>query len=284
MKNNILCSLDNLVINVENVSQGTFDCFTNKLARLEAFSEIPEIRANIGLGYSEYHYNLNIGQGSGAIRIGYKHNSCKESARAFTMRVEFNPSKQVESNFKAYWDVFKALFKEHMKLIKQIDIAFDLSVTTRQIIATSLTGRQRSMIKDTVYYGTRGNNGRLKIYDKKKEMQQRQKIEVPDDVELTRIEYTWKFEKALTAQKFSKSQPDFKGQYKVAVLDIEKLNGEVKAMVLAFHHGFVKWNEFTRTSKLKIKNALDTMDLLDLDHVYQHASKDIVSQITSYFK
>ena len=284
MKNNILCSLDNLVIYIENVSQGTFDSFLNKLSRLEAFSEIPEIRSNIGLGYSEYHYNLNIGQGGGAIRIGYKHNSCNNNARVFTMRLEFNPSKQVENDFKAFWRLFKEIFKEHMKLIKQIDIAFDLSVETRQIIATSLTGRQRSMIKDTVYYGTRGNNGRLKIYNKKKEMQQKQKIEFTEGVELTRIEYTWKFEKALTAQKFSKSELNFKNQYKVAVLDIEKLSGEVKSMVLAFHHGFVRWNEFTRTSKLKIKKALDTMDLLDLDHVYLNASKEIINQITCYFK
>lgn len=283
MKTNILCTLDNLVIYVEKVTEEQFEHFSRKLSKMETFSEVPEIYFSTGTGFSEYHDNLNIGQGSGALRIGYKHNSSKKSIH-YTMRIEFNPSKQIEKHYKAFWSLFKTNFKEHRKLIKQLDIAFDLNATPTQIISASLTGRQRSMIKDTVYFGSRGNNGRLKIYNKKKEIEEHQKIKMPEDVELTRIEYTWKFDKGIIAQMLSKQELKFSEQYKISLLDIENLTGEVKSMILAYHNGWVRWNEFTRTSKNKIKRALDNMELLDIDHVFKNAQEKIVKEITSYFK
>ena len=283
MSNLVKTALDNLVLYVEKVSPDTFKMFCSKLSKLEAFSEVPTIVESIGKGYSEYHYNLNIGKGSGALRIGYKHNTCKES-KTYTMRVEFNPATQSEEDYERFWQLFKETYKEHVKLIKQIDIAFDIECNPVDIVSTSLTGRQRAIMKDTTYFGSRGNHGRLKIYNKKKEIEDRLKVKLDPDTKLTRIEYTMKFDKAVTAQILSKADLRFSEQYKLALLSLDKQSGEMKSILIAFHEGRVQWNEFTRTTKNKIKKALDNMQLLDIDKCYLNARNGIVKGITSYFK
>lgn len=283
MSNNILTTLDNLVLNVEKVTQETFEKFGKDLSRLETFSKLPEIFYSVGKGYSEYHHNLNIGIGSGGLRIGYKHNSAKQSNQ-YTMRLEFNPSKQSEENYGEFWSLFKKTFKDHVKLIKQFDIAFDIAAEPREIISVSLTGRQRTILKDTVYFGSRGNHGRLKIYNKKKEIEDKQKIKMDPNIKLTRIEYTVKLDKGVTAQMLSKADLKINEQYQLSLLSLDKFSGEVKSMLIAFHNGWVQWNEFTRTSKMKIKKALDNMTLLDIDKCYLNARKEIIESITKYFK
>lgn len=279
----ILTSLDNLVIYVESVEKDTFYRFCNALSKLEALTQIPQIHETIGYGYSEYHYNVNIGRGDGAIYIGYKHNTCKEGD-IYTMRVEFNPSKQSKRDYEAFWSAFKRWFMNYPKLIKQLDIAFDLACNPEDIISTSLTGRQRSTIKDTTYFGVRGKSGRLKIYNKKKEIEERVKVKdlFEPGVKMTRIEYTWKFNKAVTPQILSKETFDINNQYELRFLDLDKQSGEMKAFLIAYHEKRVQWKEFTRTTKKKIKEALKSMIRLDLDKCYINARPEIMAQIMSY--
>ena len=68
------------------------------------------------------------------------------------------------------------------------------------------------------------------------------------------------------------------------ILSLEKQSGEMKSILMAFHEGRVQWNEFTRTTKNKIKKALDNMTLLDIDKCYLNARKEIIESITKYFK
>lgn len=279
----ITTSLDKLVIYVENVEPDTYFKFQVAISRLEGFNLIPQVYETIGMGLSEYHYNLNIGQGTGAVRIGYKHNSCKEN-QTYTMRIEFNPNSQNEEHYKYFWDLFKKHFKNYKKLIKQLDLAFDLACEPIEIISTSLTGRQRTILKDTTYFGSRGNNGRLKIYNKKKEIEDRLKIKLEEDLKLTRIEYTWRFDKAVTVQILSSEELKFNEQYKIAFLNLEKQSGEMKAILIAFHEGRVQWNEFTRTTKNKIKKAIENMQPLDIDTCFLNAKKNIIEKILSYFR
>ena len=283
MSNLVKTTLDNLVLYVEKVSIQTFKNFCVDLGRLETFSKVPQIFETIGEGYSKYHYNLNVGIGSGGLRIGYKHNSSKQMD-FYTMRVEFNPSTQSEKDYEEFWSLFKKTYIEHVKLIKQVDIAFDIECNPIDIVSTSLTGRQRAIMKDTTYFGSRGNHGRLKIYNKKKEIEDRLKIKLDPEIKLTRIEYTMKFDKAVTAQIMSKAELKFSQQYKLALLSLEKQSGEMKSILMAFHEGRVQWNEFTRTTKNKIKKALDNMTLLDIDKCYLNARKEIIESITKYFK
>ena len=276
------CVIDNLVIYVYEVRVNAFEYFREKLDKAELEGKIPNVRFTIGKGYSEYHYRLNVGQGSGAVTIGYKHNSVRHIEEFFTMRVEFNPSKN-EKLYRGFWDVFRELFVNHVKKIKQLDLAFDVPIEINRLFAISLTGRQRSYYKNTQYFGSPGNTGRLKIYDKKNELEEKQGVKVLEE-HRTWIEYTIRFEDAVTVQLLSKLQVSLNDDYTIAVLNVEKLTGEIKAAVLGVHHGYMKMNEFTRTTKVKIKKALDSMGQLDLNHAYQNALDRNVKMISSYFK
>ena len=272
--------IDNIVLYIENVEVDAYDSFKRKLSDAEMSGLLPKVADFIGKGYSDYHYRLQVGSGGGAISIGYKHNSAYEHANAYRMRVEFNPAKSNELH-KEFWKVFSNHFVSYRKLIKQLDIAFDLvGVTIDKIIALSLTGRQRSLYKGTVYFGSRGNSGRLKIYDKKKEYEEKQKKKIED--EMTRIEYTVRFEEPMTLQILSSCSTSINSEYEIAYFSAEKLSGDVKAAVLAIHHGYMQMNEFTRTMIKKVKEAVAGMEKLDLDHAYKTSLAKNVGVLSGY--
>ena len=282
MEKEVTCVLDNLVIYVYGIRVSGFDFFREKLDKAETEGKIPPVRFSIGKGYSDYHYRLNVGQGGGAVAIGYKHNSIRNNEEFFTMRIEFNPAKNgVE--YERFWEIFKELFFSFEKRIKQFDLAFDVPVDIKRLFAVSLSGRQRAYYKSTMYFGSSGNTGRLKVYDKKSELEEKQGVTVVDEHK-TRIEYTYRFEEPYTVQILSKADSSINKEYTIVVLNEEKLTGEIKAAVLGVHYGYMKMNEFTRTTKVKIKKALESMEQLDLDHAYLNARTRIVKQIASYFK
>ena len=282
MDNSIDCNIDNLIIYVENVRMSAFEYFRKKIDDAELAGKIPPVRMTIGKGWSDYHYRLNIGQGGGAVTIGYKHNSVRHNEEFFTMRMEFNPSKNTE-DYETFWSIFGELFIKHAKKIKQLDLAFDVPAEIRRIFAVSLTGRQRAYYKSTQYFGSAGNTGRLKIYDKKAELEEKQGVTVVDEHK-TRIEYTLRLEEPITIQLLSKANLTINQEYQIVLLHEEKLTGEIKAAVLGIHHGYMKMNEFTRTTKTKIKKALESMEQLDLDHAYHNARTKIIKKVSSYLK
>lgn len=281
--NQITCTIDNLVIYIYEVTPHNFEFLRRKIDDLEMSGKVPEAKLTIGKGYSEYHYRLNIGKGSGAITIGYKHNSKRENEDSYTMRIEFNPMKNKVEQYVHFWDLFKELYLHHVKKIKSFDVAFDLPVNNLSLIAISLTGRQRGSFKDTVYYGSPGNTGRLKIYNKKVELEEKQGVKINND-NLTRVEYSYRFLEPLTLQWLSKVNTSINDEYSIAVLDSEKMTGEIKAAVLGIQLGYMKMSEFTRTTKTKIKKALESMGQLDLDHAYTNAKDKNIKLIGSYFK
>ena len=274
--------LDNLVLYVESVSIPAFDLLYNKLCFEQLRGTLPHTRITIGKGKSEYHYRLNIGADGGAITIGFKHNSAKPIDGLYTMRIEFNPQKEREMH-ESFFKLFNRYFGAHTKKIKQLDLAFDVSADISQVIVYSLTGRDKSYFKNTQYFGSSGNNGRLKVYDKKAELEEKQGIEI-EDVHKTRIEYTCKFNEPATAQVLSKINLSINNEYKIVVFDGEKVKGELKACILAVQSNAVQMKEFTRTTKMKIKKALESMVQLDLDHAYKSARENIIREITSYFR
>lgn len=275
------CKLDNLVFYVEMVDHDDWGRFRDKLGECEENGELPPVRYWIGQGYSDYHYNMNVGSGGGAINIGFKHNSVREHATRWRMRVEFNPQKD-GGRFRAFWDTLNNVFLTNPKLIKQLDLAFDFDVELKKLFTISLTGRQRSYFKDTLYFGSSGSSGRLKIYDKKTELKDNQGVDIVAE-HRTRIEYTLKLEDPVTLHLLSKASTTINSEYKIVHLDVEKLTGELKASVLAIHHGWMKYGEFTRTTKTKLKKALESMESLDLDHAYKKAQPQIMKTVKSYF-
>lgn len=281
MVKEVTCSYDNVVIYVERLHLDHWQEFFDKVQKAEMDGKIPRVLFSIGKGRSEYHYKMNISQGGGAISIGYKHNSARDYVDGFyDMRVEFNPNKQTKL-FDGFWELFKGYFKHYQKKVKQVDIAFDVPVDIKKIIAISKTGRHKSYFKNTLYFGSSGNAGRLKIYDKKTELEENQKIKIEHD--LTRIEYTLKFEEPITFQILSKAQLTMtQSEYEISLLNVDNLKGELKAAILAIYHGYMDFGEFTRTTKTKIKSALQDMEKLDLDHAYVSTLEKNIKKVMSY--
>lgn len=273
--------MDNLIIVIEGVSPVDIEGLAKILEVGQRFNVVPNYRREIGKGVSSFHHIFYIGQGGGAIHIGWKHNTKRENLGVYDMRIEFNPSKQDDS-FRFFWEEFGKYFRSHRKLVREFDLAFDIPENINNIAAVSLTGRDRSLFKNTVYYGSSGLHGRLKIYDKKKELKAVQKIEIEEEY-LTRIEYTVKLTDPLHYNFLSRVDSfGINKDYTISNFNLGSSEGSVKASVLAVQNGMMELKEFTRTYKKKIKEALENMEKIDLDHAYRSAREDILKVIYSY--
>lgn len=275
------CTLDNLIFRVEAVTPREFSELVQALEVGETYNASPVYKTSIGKGFSSYHQNANVGQGGGAIHIGWKHNSQRENEASYAMRVEFNPSKQNDYKFDWFWEQFHKLFRKHTKLIQEFDLAFDVETPIQNIAVVSLTGRDRSLFKNTVYYGASGLHGRLKVYDKKKEMQQKQKIEIEQE-HLTRIEYTFKLGEPIHYNFLRKMSTSIKDDYTISNFNFDEDDAPLKASLLAIQGGQMELKEFGRRYKVKIKEALANMGQIDLDHGFANAKEDIYNKIYYY--
>lgn len=270
-------TLDNLIYYVEDATTFQWDNFVLGLEIAETYGKVPKIRREIGSGFSKYHHNVRIGEGAGAIHIGYKHNSSPENQNSYRLRFEMNPSKELTGGVavarRNALDIFLENFSTNTKLIKGIDVAFDVPISKDRLFVLSKTGRAKQIVKGTVYYGERGQTGNLKVYDKKKELQKKQGIEIEEEF-LTRIEYSLRLEDPLTYHLFTKREKlGINDLYQVSELDIGKSDGVVKACLIAVSSGEMQMGELSRTYQLKTKRALADMGLLDLDLAYANAHR-----------
>lgn len=277
--------LDNLILNVKNVSFSQYEEF---LERLQSQLVGIEWTENLLAAYQknkacEYHYNLRIGNGAGATYIGYQHNSEKPQGLGFTLKLETNPAKETHEQI-LLRDIFKDYFSNHHIVIKGGDIALDIPQPISSLLAVSLTGRVQDRHKGTLYFGTRGKHGYLKIYDKKKELLDKQLTNIPEDF-LTRIEFSFRFNKPLTLGEFSATSLNMDSLYKISVMDDSEVSDPLlKACLFSYLNGHQDLKEFTRTYKNKIKKALDSMSPIKLDHTYISAQSQIVNKIINYIK
>lgn len=281
-------TLDRLILVIEDAQIYKYEKLREQLEIAETYGRIPRVIYEIGKRASEYHHIIRIGEGSGAVFIGYKHNSAKENQNSYKMKIELNPSaklsKTVSAARKIAMQILIEIFAGNTKLIKGIDVAFDVPVSNKDIYAVSLTGKERQTFKDTVYYGSSGSSGRLKIYDKKKELEKKQGVEIPEE-NLTRIEYSVRLKEPITLQLFSKVENwKINETYQISRLNLDKTEGIVKSGVICVTSGQMEIKEFSRTYQQKIKKALENMGLLNLDHAYSNARNeitDIIQQLLS---
>lgn len=286
-KRRMRTSMDNLILYVENVTDYQFSNFNQQLEIAETYGRIPRVKYFVGVRITQYHHNLTIGEGGGAVYIGYKHNTAKEgSYDGYRLRMEVNPSKHggksMEKAKEWFNELFVQSFLNNQKKIKGIDIAYDIPIAKNDLYVVSKTGREKQILKGTVFYGERSQHGHLKIYDKKKELKERQGIEIPEE-HLTRIEFSVRIEEPMTIQLFASiGHMHINDMYQVSELKIDNSEGLVKACLIAISTGEMQMNELTRTYQNKTKKALASMGLLDLDHEYTNAQKEIINIIKQY--
>lgn len=276
--------LDNLILNVKNVSFSQYEGFLERLQeKLVGIEWTEDLLASYQKNRAcEYHYNLRIGNGAGATYIGYQHNSEKPSGLGFTLKLETNPAKETAEQI-LLRDIFKDYFSGHLIVIKGGDVALDIPQPISSILAVSLTGRVQDRHKGTLYFGTRGKHGYLKIYDKKKEVLDKQLVRISEEF-LTRIEFSFRFKTPLTIDEFSATTLNMDDLYKISVMESDVSDPLMKACLFSYLNGHQDLKEFTRTYKTKIKKALDSMNPIKLDHTFTSAQSQIVNKIINYIK
>lgn len=284
--------LDRLILKYEKVTEEQFEKFLRSLHARQVLVKNTIVKYTIGTTIKDFHHNLNIGEGEGAIFIGYKHNSSKQT-KEYNLKVEFNPSKLQDQSLheddvnaiqKFAFGTLNNCLKRNKRLVTGFDVAFDLTVNKSRIVPVSTTGRMQDRHKGTIYYGNRGKHGYLKIYDKKKELLEVHNREITDD-DLTRIEFSFRISDGLVINDLSK-EPIFRisDLYNFSFIDYDSLKGTLKACVLAYSTGLMDLREFPRHTKDNIKKALKDMEQLDLDHVLKSNWENIINDIKQYIQ
>lgn len=125
---------------------------------------------NIKLGFY-YHEN-------------YKGQSCEFKIKKL-LRLEFNPNKVFQDiTFCALIEAIKRFFG--FGVLVEVDYAVDVPCSTDRVITQSR--KTKIIYNDSRYYGKRHTHGRLKVYNKKREVFDKEKITLDHD--LTRCEVT----------------------------------------------------------------------------------------------
>ena len=265
--------LDRLNFRICDVHKDDFERFASDLGKFETLGTI-NLHWDYKKGAKDYAYNLHVGQGDGAVYIGYRHNSinAKLVKERFDMKVDFNPNKHDWEAYKSLW-LCMSDFRGYKKGIKSIDLAFDVYAPISRIVPVSLTGKWTNKFQDTFYFGQRGSHGFVRIYDKAKE-------EGLKDIDKTRVEFTISFAEPVTLQVFqSIGEYDVFKDYIVSVVDFDKLDVEMACILFALQHGFRSLKDFTWRKKEKIKKALLGTEQIDFQGVYNERKKAIVDTI-----
>lgn len=258
----------------------------NNIKNLYAFKDEEDglfsIRLSEKLSLSEYRYQINLSEHDttdGAVFIGYKHNSVKAS-EYYDMKIEFNPNKSNKAQRYLLQALNRVVGNKVVKLVS-CDVAIDIPYKTDDVYIVNKTGKTPSSCDTTRYFGKKNTNGYLKLYDKLKE----QKVSVsPEGSEqLTRVEFTLKFDDGIPFAKLLKYKTDFDKMYTIGLLhDIEDV--AVKCIARCLTRGEVKRSELPRYAKDIITKTLNkTTNKMKLNTIINSRWKDLMESISEWF-
>lgn len=105
----------------------------------------------------------------------------------YSIRLDYNPNKSSET-----WigmNIFDAIRRipnqSYVFDLQRVDYAYDIPVPLDMVYV--LSRKQEGSFAGTRYYGVAGSNGRLRVYDKRKELKDKDGIDV--GCEVTRVEW-----------------------------------------------------------------------------------------------
>lgn len=294
--------IDRMVMMIINVSLEQWDKFKTQIGANRVFYPFTPLYESEGRGMSKYKYSLNFGQGEGAIRVDYYHNTTPLHSKEATMRIEWNPAKHdylntehkdeqtgevLQKHYPAdrFWEILKTTINKQGKMnrltgewtgnrreIRYIDFAFDFPVAKDKLVVFEKKGKQKSNYKGTLYWGNKNSDGYMKIYDKKKERGKKLEKKYQKYDEITRVEVTLKFEQGVGYAGIN-SIKDFElsTMYDIYIFDERKVkvDSTLKAMILCLINGLMEEKDFSRRYREKIKNAFENIARINLDNILQ---------------
>ncbi len=202
--------------------------------------------------------------------------------------IEFNPNHLDEEKERFLKEkMLKFISNAHLtRLDLAFDVNFDLSqMTILQKHATKSTIHYSpSKEIETMYFGARGGEKFLRIYNKKKQLDEVLEEEVEDEI-LWRLEWELRRNEAdiLTTNKtpFDAINILQKG-------NTDSLNVQEKAMLFYLEHNPQGWSEMTKNTKKKYKEML--LEIADEDisesfiKAYKQKKSDLLYEVTSWLK
>lgn len=258
----------------------------NNIKNLYAFKDEEDglfsIRLSEKLSLSEYRYQINLSEHDttdGAVFIGYKHNSVKAS-EYYDMKIEFNPNKSNKAQRYLLQALNRVVGNKVVKLVS-CDVAIDIPYKTDDIYIVNKTGKTPSSCDTTRYFGKKNTDGYLKLYDKLKE--QKVNVSAKGSEQLTRVEFTLKFDDGIPFAKLLKYKTDFDKMYTIGLLhDIEDV--AVKCIARCLTRGEVKRSELPRYAKDTITKTLNkTTNKMKLNTIINSRWKDLMDSISEWF-
>lgn len=202
--------------------------------------------------YKNYHHNFKVTETSDfSYYIGVEHNMNKTGIKKDIV-IEYNPNKfEYTSDSLLYWILFN-YFRDNF-IIVSVDVAIDIEKDIKELYFDRNYKRSYKLfISDsgiTHYFGE--GDGRVKIYDKKKEQESKGKKVNKEN--WTRIEYSIKINENINnISKFYK---------KISMIDVYGMaNIEVKdrttrALIYAVKNGY-DIKELSRDYRKKIKSII----------------------------
>lgn len=212
---------------------------------------------------SSYRYNIVLKMARTSVHLAYWHNTqVSTNMGLHSLRIEFNFKKcRGEKLFDWLCEV---LFYPHLTdlRISRVDMCTDITNPISSFIVDKGRKKNTRSYNDTLYFGDRGRNGAVKIYDKAKEMG-------TDDV-LTRYEVTIHPKCLSGCMKLLDSQ--FLSQYslvEVMIFDTWQLGIELdpvdRMVITSIMNGDGYLNELNRRYRKKIKDIMDKMTSLKID-------------------
>jgi hypothetical protein len=270
--------IDRVVAVYPDVSEKDFQRFFDELDYLETHGFVEKTERWVEKAASKYHYNIRVGKGEGALIIQYKHNSAGE--REFhDMRVEYNPQKLTREREMALGPAHRFALIEGWAASKveitMMDIAVDLPVDPRRVMVLSKTGREENRFRGDRYFGSKGEHGRLKVYDKARERREKAGKEIGH--ELTRVEFTWRGRVRL--ERLESCELGSNKLYEVKILGEKAEKAEIRAFIAAIQMGVIQLKELTRTNQRKVKEALSAVEGVDLERAFEVAKGDIKREL-----
>lgn len=240
---------------------------------------------NLGIG--EYRHTIHVDvseDNQGAIYLGFQNNGAKLNANnVYDMKIEFNPNKANECTHEVFSMLEGVICDKAIRLI-DLDVAIDIPVHHTDVYAINTSGRTTTIYDTTRYFGKARTDGRLKIYDKRKE---RKASGEEIDHELTRVEFTVRpnEREGVGYQKLLSHVVSYDKFYKIgSVSSVSDFHTKCVLLAIMSRDNDLTYKDVPWRERESLKKQLkDSNQKLQVDNIINTQWRELINGIKTYF-
>lgn len=216
-----------------------------------------------------------------------------------TLNFEFHPARAKYMDSSSFWaewnpnkiseesvDILETFLLQYVSNahITRLDFAFDFE---KDFSKAYLLRKSKS--KTGVWYGTDGSvqtryfgseksNKHIKIYNKKIELREKQKIEI-------REEHLWRVEVTLKGKKLYEIDKMFDNFF-LSLPDFNRVDIRERAMIFYLIHNESEWSELAKATRTKYRKLIQEISEIDITAVMKNALEEnkerLIQEANSY--